>query len=105
MMIDDWIAWEQLGVEKRDYYLMVFHFEMMKTPGYWKTFSPNYDFDCCVCSHNTPKKQSIFWMNMIFYAIVDYIWILENNYCTPLFTFPAFRDILVPDILKMEKKQ
>ena len=56
MMIDDWIAWEQLGVEKRDYYFMVFHFEMMKTPGYWKTFSPDYDFDCCVCSHNTPEK-------------------------------------------------
>ena len=45
--MDFWF-WEQLGAEKRDCFHISFNFEMMKTPGYSKTFSPDYFHDCCV---------------------------------------------------------
>ena len=76
---------------------MMFHFEMMKAPGYLKALSPDYDFDCCVCSHASPEKTIHLLQE---YEIpFDRDLILNNNFCTPLFTFPAFTDILVPDTL------
>ena len=97
MVIDDPTAWIQLGVDKRDCYYMMFYFEMMKTPGYSKTLSPDYDFDCCVCSHATPEKTICLLQE---YDIpYDGEFILKHNYCTPILTFPAFRDFLVPDII------
>ena len=51
---------------------------MMKTPGYSKTFSPNYDHDCCVCSHNTPEKTIHFLKE---YEIpIEDDFILRNNF-------------------------
>ena len=62
-----------------------------------KTLSPDYDFDCCVCSHASPEKTIHLLQE---YEIpFDRDLILNNNFCTPIFTFPAFTDILVPDAL------
>ena len=97
MPVDKSVVWNQLGVEKRDCCLMMFHFEMMKAPGYLKTLSSDYDFDCCVCSHASPEKTIHLLQE---YEIpFDRDLILNNNFCTPIFTFPAFTDILVPDAL------
>ena len=51
--VEDSGLWKQLGIEKRDCFYISFNFEVMKAPGYLKTFSPDYFHDCCVCSHNT----------------------------------------------------
>ena len=79
--VDFWF-WEQLGVEKRDCFHLLFHFKMMKTPGYSKTFSPYYKHDCCVCSHNTPKK-TVQLLKEYNIPIEEDI-ILKNNYCASI---------------------
>ena len=85
---DDDRFWKQLGVEKRDCFYILFNFEMMRTPGYSKTFSPDYDFDCCVCSHNTPEK-TIHLLKEYDIPIED-DFILKNNYCTSILTSKIF---------------
>ena len=95
MMIDDFVVWNQLGVEKRDCYFMMFYFEMMKTPGYLKTLLSGYEPDCCVCNHASPKKTIHLLQEYDIPFERDEI--LKNNFCTPLFTFPVFNDILVLD--------
>lgn len=79
---------------------------MMKFPGYIKTLSPDYIPDCCVCSHDSQKTIQLLKEYDLPFAR-DLI--LNNNYCTPIFTFSAFKDILVldaisPDGRKMMKK-
>ena len=87
-IMDDDRFWKQLGVEKRDCFYILFYFEMMKTPGYSKTFSPDYDFDCCVCYHNTPEKTVHLLKE---YEIpIDENVILKNNYCAPILTSKIF---------------
>ena len=97
MMIDDPKIWEQLNVYTVDHYFMVFNFEMMKTPGYWKTFSADYDPDCFVCSHASPEKT----INLLkeYDLPCDSELIRDMEYCTPVLIFPAFREIVVPDAL------
>ena len=97
LIVGDWSMWKNLGVQKRDYCFIKFNFKMMKSPGYSKTFSPDYDHDCCVCSHMSPEKTIHLLTE---YDIpFDRNLILENNYCIPILIFPTFRDILVPDAL------
>ena len=94
--MDDDRFWEQFGVEKRDCFHISFHFEMMKSAGYSKTFSPNYEDDCCVCSHNTPKK-TVHLLQEYDIPIEDDI-ILKNNYCSSILTCKIFlKDILGKD--------
>ena len=88
--------WEQLGAEKRDCFHISFHFEMMKSGGYSKTFSPDYDFDCCVCSHNSPEK-TIHLLKEYEIPIED-DFILENNYTAPMLISNVFlKDLLGKD--------
>ena len=87
-LMDDDRFWKQLGVEKRDCFYLLFNFEMMKTPGYAKTFSPNYEHDCCVCSHNTPQK-TIHLLKEYEIPIEDDV-ILKNNYCSSILTSKIF---------------
>ena len=54
--MNDASYWRKLGLEKRDCLCALYNFEMMKSTGYWKNFSPNYEHDCCVCYHLTPEK-------------------------------------------------
>ena len=69
---------------------------MMKSPGYFKIFSDEYDFDCCVCSHNTPE-ETIHLLQEYEIPIED-DFILENNYCSPLLTSKVFiQDVLGED--------
>ena len=73
-----------MGIEQRDCFYISFYFEMMQSPGYSKTFSDDYDTDCCVCSHNTPEK-TIHLLKEYEIPIED-DFILENNICSPLLT-------------------
>ena len=82
-LYDDY-AWEQMGIEQRDCFYISFYFKMMKSPGYFKTFSDDYDPDCCVCSHNTPEK-TIHLLKEYEIPIED-DFILETNICSPLLT-------------------
>ena len=75
--------WEQLDLEKRDCRCASFYFKMMKRAGiYSKTFSPDYEADCCVCSHNTPEK-TIHLLKEYEIPIEDEF-ILKNNYTAPM---------------------
>ena len=86
--MDDFRFWKQLGVDKRDCYYISFNFKMMRTPGYAKTFSPDYEYDCCVCSHNTPQK-TVHLLKEYDIPIEEDV-ILENNYCSSILTFKLF---------------
>ena len=88
--------WEQLGAEKRDCFYISFYFKMMKSGGYSKTFSPDYDFDCCVCSHNSPEK-TIHLLKEYEIPIED-DFILKNNYTAPMLISNVFlKDLLGKD--------
>ena len=101
--IDD-IPWKQLGVEKRDCFHILFHFEMMKAPGYSKTLSPDYEHDCCVCYHNTPKK-TIHLLKEYDIPIEDDV-ILKNNYCSSnLINSTILNDILGEDFGSQKRIQ
>ena len=91
--IDDDRFWKQLGVEKRDCFYILFNFKMMKAPGYSKTFSPDYDHDCCVCSHNTPEK-TIHLLKEYEIPIED-DFILKNNYTAPMLISKVFLEDLL----------
>ena len=94
--MDDDRFWEQLGIEKRDCFYISFNFKMMRTPGYSKTFSPDYEHDCCVCSHNTPEK-TIHLLKEYDIPIEDDV-ILKNNYCSSILTFKIFlKDLIGKD--------
>ena len=82
-LYDDY-AWKHMGIDKRDCFYISFYFKMMKSPGYFKTFSDDYDPDCCVCSHNTPEK-TIHLLKEYEIPIED-DFILENNYCSIFLT-------------------
>ena len=59
----------------------------MRTPGYSKIFSPDYEHDCCVCSHNTPETIHL----LKEYDIsIDKDVILKNNYCSSILTSKIF---------------
>ena len=91
-------VWKQLGIEKRDCFYISYYFEMMQAPGYFKTFSDDYDPDCCVCSHNTPEK-TIHLLKEYEIPIED-DFILENNYCSIFLTSKFLvKDILGNDLL------
>ena len=94
-LYDDY-AWKQMGIDKRDCFYISFYFKMMKSPGYFKTFSDDYDPDCCVCSHNTPEK-TIHLLKEYEIPIED-DFILKNNICSPLLT----SKFLMKDILGNE---
>ena len=103
--VEPWF-WKQLGIEKRDCFYISFHFEMMRNPGYSKTFSPNYEHDCCVCSHATPRK-TVHLLKEYDIPIEENV-ILENNYCSPILTSKILKDILGKDfsiqtILKLDE--
>ena len=88
--------WEQLGVEKRDCFHISFQFKMMKSPGYSNTFSPDYFHDCCVCSHDTPKK-TVHLLKEYDIPIEEDV-ILKNNYCSPILIHSTIlKDILGQD--------
>ena len=91
--IDDDRFWKQLGVEKRDCFYILFNFEMMKAPGYSKTFSPDYFHNCCVCSHNTPEK-TIHLLKEYEIPIED-DFILKNNYTAPMLISKVFLEDLL----------
>ena len=102
-VIDFWF-WEQLGVEKRDCFHISFHFKMMKSAGYSKTFSPDYFHDCCVCSHNTPKK-TVHLLKEYDIPIEEDV-ILENNYCSSILTnSKILQDILGEDFCSQKRIQ
>ena len=92
----DFLFWEELGVEKRDCSHILFNFRMMKAPGYSKTFSPDYEHDCCVCSHNTPKK-TVHLLKEYDIPIEEDV-ILKNNYSSSILIKSAIlKDILGKD--------
>ena len=89
--------WEQLGVEKRDCFHISFQFKMMKSPGYSNMFSPDYFHDCCVCSHDTPKK-TVHLLKEYDIPIEEDV-ILKNNYCSSMLTSTIFlKEILGEDL-------
>ena len=101
--IDFWF-WEELGVEKRDCFHIMFNFKMMNTPGYSKTFSPDYEYDCCVCSHATPKKTVHLLKEYDIPIEKDVI--LKNNYCSPiLINSTILKDILGQDFASQKRIQ
>ena len=103
MLVDDWAMWKKIGVQKRDYCFFKFYLKMMKCAGYSKTFSPDYEHDCCVCSHASIEKTIHLLAE---YDIpFDRDIILKNNYCIPILIDPSFRDILVPDVLSPEGRK
>ena len=66
---------------------------MMKRAGYSKTFSPDYEHDCCVFSHNTPEK-TIHLLKEYEIPIED-DFILKNNYTAPMLISKVFlKDVL-----------
>ena len=68
----------------------------MKSAGYSKTFSPDYDHDCCVCSHNTPEK-TIHLLKEYEIPIEDEF-ILKNNFTAPMLLSNEFlKDLLGKD--------
>ena len=94
--VEDARLWEQLGVDKRDCCYISFNFEMMKAPGYSKTFSPDYFHDCCVCSHNTPEK-TIHLLKEYEIPIGD-DFISKNNFTAPMLLSKLFlKDLLGKD--------
>ena len=102
--MDDDRFWEQFGVEKRDCFYISFHFEMMKTPGYSKTFSPDYEHDCFVCSHSTPKT-TVHLLNEYDIPIEEDV-ILKNNYCSSMLTCKIIlKDILGKDFCSQNGMQ
>ena len=96
IMTNDWTPWKEIVPEKRDYFYILFNFEMMKTSGYKKTLSRDYSSDCSVCSHNTPEK-TIYLLKEYDIPIDDDL-ILKNNYVAPVL-FPLLNDILGNDFL------
>ena len=99
--MDDIWFWKQLGLEKKDCLLVLYYFKMMKTSGYSKTFSPNYEADCCVCSHNSPEKTIHLLKE---YEIpIDDDFILKNNYTAPiLISKVLLEDLLGKDIFSQK---
>ena len=92
----DTSLWKQLGLEKRDFFYFSYYIKMMKTAGYSKTFSPDYEPDCCVCSHNTPEK-TIHLLKEYDIPIED-DFILKNNYTAPILTSKVIlKDLLGKD--------
>ena len=99
--IDDVSIWEQLGLEKRDCFSALYYFNMMKCAGYSQTFSPDYDHDCCVCSHNTPEK-TIHLLKEYEIPIED-DFILKNNYTAPmLISKTLLKDLLGKDFFSQK---
>ena len=96
--VDDAWLWKQLGLEKLDSSRVSYYFKMMKSAGYAKTFSPNYEHDCCVCYHNTPEKTIHLLKE---YEIpMDDDFILKNNYTAPMLISKVFlKDFLGKDSL------
>ena len=84
---------------------------MMKSGGYSNTFSPEYEHDCCVCSHNTPEK-TIHLLKEYEIPIED-DFILKNNITAPMLLSNVFlKDLFGKDsfsqkgiqiILKLEE--
>ena len=98
LMSDEFAPWEQMGLEKKDIYKIKFYFEMMKSPGYVLTLSPDYDDECCVCSHNTPEKTIHLLKEYDINVQRDLI--LKNNLCSPVLTFAGlWKDVLGKDFL------
>ena len=92
---------KQLGIDKRGCFYISYYFEMMQAPGYFKTFSDDNDFDCCVCSHNTPEK-TIHLLKEYEIPIED-DFILENNYCSIFLTSKfAIKEMLGNDLLSQK---
>ena len=102
--LDDDRFWEHLGVDKRDCFYISFNFEMMRTPGYLKTFSLDYFHDCCVCSHNTPEK-TIHLLKEYEIPIEDDV-VLKNNYCSSILTYKIIlKDLLGKDFFSQNGMQ
>ena len=68
----------------------------MKSPGYLRTFSPDYKHDCFVCSHTTPE-QTIHLLKEHDIPIEDEI-ILKFKYNAPMLVSKIFlKDLLGKD--------
>lgn len=94
VMTDEINMWKQIGLKKRDCLFVSFQFKMMKCPGFKKTFSPDYEDDCFVCSHNTPEKTIHLLQE---YDIpIDAEFIFKNNYTASTLTFP--RSLVLDEI-------
>ena len=89
-VVDDAWLWKQLGLAKRDCCCVSYYFKMIKSAGYSKTFSR--DYDCCVCSHNTPEK-TIHLLKEYEIPIED-DFILKNNYTAPMLISKIFLEDL-----------
>ena len=93
--------WKQLGLEKRDCFSALYYFKMMIAPGYSRTFSPDYEADCCVCSHNTPEK-TVHLLKEYDIPIED-DFILKNNYTAPMLISKVFlKDLLGKDFFSQK---
>ena len=102
--VDDASIWEQLGLEKRDCCCAFFYFKMIKSAGYSKTFSPEYEHDCCVCYHNSPEK-TIHLLKEYEIPIEDEF-ILKNNYTAPMLISKVFlKDLLGKDFFSQKRIQ
>ena len=103
-MLDDCHIWKQMGLDRRDGFYVSFYFKLMQEPGYVRTFSPDFEEDCCVCSHNTPEQTIHLFRE---YEIpIDKDLILKNNYCTPIIvSSPKVLQDLNVDILSPEGKR
>ena len=84
-MMDELNMWEQIHLDRRDCFYILFNFTLMKSPGFCRTFLPDYEENCCVCAHNTPEK-TIYLLKEYDIPIDDDL-ILKNNYCSSILTF------------------
>ena len=104
LMIDDWSVWKKIGFEKRDYFYFSFCYEMMRNPGYSQIFSPDFEEDCVVCSHNTPEK-TIHLVREYDIPIENEI-ILKNNFCSPMLLYPKLlNDLGIEVDIQSEKRK
>ena len=92
-VVDDAGLWKQLGAEKRDCFLISFNFKMMKSTGYSKTFSQDYENNC---SHNSPEK-TIHLLKEYEIPIEDDL-NLKNNYTAPM----LISKLLLKDLLRKD---
>ena len=85
---DNEALWKQLGFTKKDCFSFSYYFKLMQSPGYLRTFSPDYKHDCYVCSHTTPEK-TIHLLKEHDIPIEDEL-ILKHSYNAPMLISKIF---------------
>ena len=101
-VVDDEVStWKQLGIDKQDCFRILYHFKMMKCSGYVRTFSHDYEHDCCVCYHATPEKT----MHLLkeYDIQIEDEFILKNKYTAPMLISKIFlKDLLGKDFFSQQ---